>query len=122
MFACLRSSFTLFLPKFLLNRYRLAMNQLTKVFNDRPTPPLENAIWWIEYVLRHENIKEFLVSPSTTQPWWKRRQIDIWITCTLLLSLISFILLYFVYSLIRKVLAKNHSEIISKEGLKLKIQ
>lgn len=56
------------------------MNRITEIYNDQPSPPLETAIWWVEFIMRHENSNEFLRPFNVGQPWWKRRQIDVWIT------------------------------------------
>jgi len=85
-------------------KYRKAMTTLTRIFKDRPTPPLETAIWWIEYILRHDDTNDFLVPPSVRQPWWKRRQIDIWLTAALLLGAIVAIPLLIIYNLLKSIL------------------
>lgn len=77
----------------------MAMTKLSQAFKDRPTPPLETAVWWTEYILRHDNSNEYLVPLSIRQSWWKRRQIDVWLTlgaCLVLVSLVSFIFLFYV--------------------------
>lgn len=79
------------------------MNTLTKIFKDRPMPPLENAVWWIEYLLRHEDVNQFIVSPSIQQPWWKRRQIDVWLTASLLIFLVVSPPLFVIWTLISKI-------------------
>lgn len=78
------------------------MKKLTEIFTDRPKPPLENAVWWTEYILRHENVNSFLVPLSARQPWWKRRQIDVWIAATLLLISSILTTAYLTYALLRK--------------------
>jgi len=84
-------------------KYRKAMSTLTKIFKDRPTPPLENAVWWVEYILRHEDTNGFLVPPNVGQPWWKRRQIDIWLTAAMLLGALVAIPLLIIYSLLKRI-------------------
>uniref|UniRef100_A0A8D8QQD5 UDP-glucuronosyltransferase 2C1 n=1 Tax=Cacopsylla melanoneura TaxID=428564 RepID=A0A8D8QQD5_9HEMI len=34
-------------------RFKFAAIQARQRFNDRQVPPLHNAVWWVEYVLRH---------------------------------------------------------------------
>lgn len=58
--------------------YKVAMQELSRVFRDRPMSPLETAVWWTEYVLRIDSSNDYIVPLSVYQPWWKRRQIDIW--------------------------------------------
>lgn len=44
-------------------RYKENMLKLRDIFLDRPLPPLETGVYWIEYVLRH-NGAPHLRSPS----------------------------------------------------------
>ncbi|XKL68000.1 hypothetical protein PGB90_003491 [Kerria lacca] len=37
--------------------YRNNMKELSKIFKDRPMSPLDTALYWIEYVLRHKGAK-----------------------------------------------------------------
>ncbi|CAG7716698.1 unnamed protein product [Allacma fusca] len=43
-------------------------------FKDRPLSPLATALWWTEYVLRHDTAH--LKSPGVYQYWWQRRLLD----------------------------------------------
>ncbi|XP_017046366.1 UDP-glycosyltransferase UGT5 isoform X2 [Drosophila ficusphila] len=36
-------------------RYAIKAKEMSKTFRDRPMSPLETAIWWTEYALRHPN-------------------------------------------------------------------
>lgn len=63
------------------------------MFIDRPQKPLETALWWTDFVLRHSKEELSVLRPlSVGQSKWKRRQLDVWFTIlaglvvTLLLS------------------------------------
>lgn len=76
------------------------MTKLSKAFRDRPSTPTETATWWVEYVLRHDNTNEYLLPLHLRQPWWKKRQIDVWLTLgavalTVLLSSVTILWLLF---------------------------
>lgn len=77
-------------------KYRKAMNKLSTIYKDRITPPLEEAVWWTEYVLRHETVNSFIVPQSASQQWWKRRQIDVWLVAALLIAVTAsvFVLIF----------------------------
>ncbi|CAG7831244.1 unnamed protein product [Allacma fusca] len=62
----------------LLNNERYGRNvkELSKRSKDRPMTPVETAVWWTEYVLRHDT--NHLKSPGIQQEWWQRRLLDFW--------------------------------------------
>ncbi|ODN03745.1 UDP-glucuronosyltransferase 1-3 [Orchesella cincta] len=60
-------------------KYRNGMKKLSEIFKDRQIPPLETAVWWTEYILRHEDTNSFLRSPSVEQTWWAKRNVDVWV-------------------------------------------
>ncbi|XP_021956809.1 UDP-glucuronosyltransferase 1-7C [Folsomia candida] len=53
------------------------MKRLSTIFRDRPARPVDTAVWWTEYALRHDNATH-LRPQSVHLPWWKKRQLDIW--------------------------------------------
>ncbi len=82
------------------------MTKLSQAFRDRPSAPTETGVWWVEYILRHDNTNEYLLPLHLRQPWWKKRQIDVWLTVraatfVILLSLMTVLrlLLKFVVNL-----------------------
>lgn len=51
------------------------IKKLQALFNDRLIKPLDQAIYWIEYVAKYGNI---LQSPVTKLNWWQRNLIDVY--------------------------------------------
>lgn len=43
---------------------------------DQPMKPMEIAIWWIEYVIRHKGA-EHLRSPAVDKAWFKLYSLDV---------------------------------------------
>lgn len=80
--------------------------------------PLETALWWTEYVLKHdsEELAEFLRPRSVGQSWWVRRQLDVWLFLVLSLIVIVSLTIYiviFIYRWVksfctRKTRVRNH--------------
>ena len=51
----------------------------SSVSRDRPQPPVDTAVWWIEYVLRHGNHSaDFLGTLNVRHPWYMKRWLDVW--------------------------------------------
>jgi glucuronosyltransferase len=53
------------------------MREISELFKDRPVQPLESAVWWTEYVLRHEDTSMMRLH-GATQAWYQRRLLDVW--------------------------------------------
>ncbi|XP_025268342.1 UDP-glucuronosyltransferase 2B19-like [Camponotus floridanus] len=56
--------------------YTKNMKQLSSEFRDRPVPPLDLAVWWIEYAARHPHGS--LESPLRSQSWVEQNLIDVY--------------------------------------------
>jgi glucuronosyltransferase len=59
-------------------KYIMAAKEVSRRFKDRPMSAVDTAVWWTEYVLRHDTTH--LKSPGIWQYWWQRRLIDFWAT------------------------------------------
>lgn len=75
------------------------MTYLSSLFKDQPYDSMENAIWWIEFVMRHKEVKHLRFS-ECDKPWYQRYDIDI----IALLAIILFILTSIIVLIIFKVL------------------
>ncbi|CAG7786134.1 unnamed protein product [Allacma fusca] len=75
--------------------YKQNMLRASKLFLDRPQKPLDLAVWWTEYILRHGPVEE-MKPLGIRQTWYQRRLIDVYITIFLLalLPLLGLALLY----------------------------
>lgn len=73
------------------------MKQVSSVMHDQIDQPLDRAVYWIEYVIRH-NGAPHLRSPSRRLGFFQRSLVDVMV---LLFSLIS-ILVYAVYRLMAR--------------------
>lgn len=69
------------------------MKDVSKKFKDRPVPPLDAAIYWVEYIHRHG--KDALRSSIIDMPWWQASLLDVY---GFILISISFILFVIVQS------------------------
>lgn len=70
------------------------------VFRDQPETPLDRAIFWVEYVLRHDGAPH-MRSASVDLAWYQRLMLDV--TAALVLGLVC------VVYLTRALLHRNRS-------------
>lgn len=65
------------LDKLLYNpKYSQTVKKLSKVFHDRPLNPMQTAVYWIEYVIRHEGAPHLRVA-GVGLSWYKYYMIDV---------------------------------------------
>ena len=69
--------------------YRHNMQRLSRLHRDQPIPPLDHAIFWTEYVMRHKGAAH-LRTESYKMPWYSYYSIDVMMT--LLAAVIIFLL------------------------------
>ncbi|VVC33782.1 UDP-glucuronosyl/UDP-glucosyltransferase [Cinara cedri] len=81
--------------------YKQKAKELSDAFRDRPMSPLETAVYWTEYVIRHKGAPH-LRSAAVGMPWYQYYLIDI-----LFVILLSVIVMFgLLYCLIFKVLLR----------------
>lgn len=56
--------------------YKERIAHLSELYKDQPYDSLENAVWWVEYVMRHKGISYLRYSESD-KPWYQRHDMDI---------------------------------------------
>lgn len=76
--------------------YRLNMQKLSRLHRDQPMKPLERAVFWIEFVMRHKGAA-YLRTESYRLPWYIYYSVDV----ILFLLTITAILLLFFFWLLR---------------------
>lgn len=64
--------------------------KLSKQFTDRPVKPLDEAIYWVEYIARHG--KGALRSPLVDMPWWQTTLLDVYGFIILVLLVVYYVL------------------------------
>jgi len=63
-----------------------------QLFMDLPVKPVELAVWWTEYILRHDDLSH-LKPTGRHQTWYQRRQLDVWAFMLFTLFLFSYCVL-----------------------------
>ncbi|CAH1153883.1 unnamed protein product [Phaedon cochleariae] len=75
-------------------KYTENVKERSQIFHDRIHSPLEEAIYWIEYVVRHNGAKHLRV-PYPQMPWYKYILLDVFLFFACILAL-SYIVLRFI--------------------------
>ncbi|XP_035438828.2 UDP-glycosyltransferase UGT4 [Spodoptera frugiperda] len=89
--------------------YRRNMERFRTIINDSPQTPLERAVWWTEYVLRHGDAKH-LRAPSANISWRQYLELDlvlILLSVLLIAVTVSVIVLRLVYRAVRSYLVSD---------------
>lgn len=75
--------------------YRENMQRLSRLHRDKPIHPLDNAIFWIEFVMRHKGA-DHLKSESYRMPWFYYYSIDVALFLIGILALVLTISVMFI--------------------------
>jgi heme/copper-type cytochrome/quinol oxidase subunit 2 len=59
-------------------------------------PPVDLAVWWTEYALRHKETP-FLKPKGIHQTWYQRRLVDVWAVVFVAINLILLLIIIVVY-------------------------
>ncbi|EFN81471.1 Ecdysteroid UDP-glucosyltransferase [Harpegnathos saltator] len=57
-------------------RYKERVKELSKLYTDIPYDSLQNAAWWVEYVMRHNGITNWQ-DEIADEPWYQRYDWDV---------------------------------------------
>lgn len=88
------------------------MLELSQIFKDRPIDPLDNVVYWTEYVLRQKDTN--LMKPlGMNLSWYQRRLLDVYLVIfvsmiTILVIMLSII--YLIVKVIRMFLRKSNDK------------
>ncbi|KAG7245503.1 hypothetical protein INR49_010954, partial [Caranx melampygus] len=80
--------------------YRENMQRLSRLHRDQPMKPLEKAVFWIEYVVKHKGARH-LQTQSHKMSWFVYNSVDVIATLLLVVLLITFICISIVRLLVR---------------------
>ncbi|XP_033181635.1 UDP-glucuronosyltransferase 2A1-like [Mastacembelus armatus] len=86
--------------------YRMNMQRLSRLHRDQPMKPLDRAIFWIEFVMRHGGAAH-LRTESYTLPWYSYHSVDVILFLLTVALLILFILVGLVLSCCRLCLKRK---------------
>ncbi|XP_041981113.1 UDP-glycosyltransferase UGT5-like [Aricia agestis] len=95
---------------------------VSRIWNDRPMSALETAIYWIEYVARH-NGSPHLIATSMKLPWYQNAGLDV----LAFIALVIYILLYVFYKIFCACCccccqSEPQVEIVTREGKRKRVK
>ncbi|CAH1156089.1 unnamed protein product [Phaedon cochleariae] len=90
-------------------KYRENARRISRLMHDRPIKPLDLAVYWTEFIVRHDGAPHLRVA-AVDMPWYKYASIDVMVT---LLS-ICLGTLTLLYLLVRKVCCRTSNVKIKK--------
>ncbi|XP_063828704.1 UDP-glycosyltransferase UGT5-like [Ostrinia nubilalis] len=95
-------------------QFRANVKRLSKVWHDRPSSPMDTAIYWTEYVARNPNFT--FVPPTVHVPFYQFWCLDV-LAVFILISLISFYVLKFLCCLVCR---RKSKEVVKNANTKKK--
>lgn len=70
-------------------KYKQNVVELSQVVRDEPIPPLERAVWWIEYAIRNKEVMRHFKYKGVELPFYQRYFVDVGCVLVVLVSLIA---------------------------------
>ncbi|KAL2712905.1 UDP-glucuronosyltransferase 3A2-like [Vespula squamosa] len=89
-------------------RYKEKMFELQNIVKDVPYDSLENAVWWIEYVIRNKGVP-YLQFNEKYKAYYQRYDIDIIIFLSVFVTLLIILLLYITLTTLSYIMKQNPS-------------
>lgn len=86
--------------------YRENMQMLSHLHRDQPMKPLDQAVFWIEYVIRHKGARH-LKAHSNNMSWFVYHSVDVIVTLFAVALLVTFICISAVRTVWRTIFARN---------------
>ena len=81
--------------------YREHIVKLRKIMNDQPQSPLERAVWWTEYVLRHGGALH-LRTPAADMTWAEYYELHLIFIVLNIIVIVKIIIMFTLYYFISK--------------------
>ncbi|RZB40978.1 UDPGT and/or Glyco tran 28 C domain containing protein [Asbolus verrucosus] len=86
-------------------KYRNNAKKRSSIMRDRPIKPMDNAIYWIEYVIRHQGAPH-LRYPGMDLTWFQRNLLDVVAFVVVMISLS----LSVIFIILKRIIKRNNSK------------
>jgi glucuronosyltransferase len=87
-------------------KYKKNMEIRSKMFKDRPQSPIELAVYWTEFVLRHDDFSSLKPVLRMSQSIMTRNLLDVYLMAALIFLILPLILLYILVKLVKNMFNK----------------
>jgi glucuronosyltransferase len=84
------------------HRYRENAQRLSRIYRDQPLTPLEQAVFWTEYVIRHQGAPH-MRSAVLDLTWYQYFLLDVIAVLVVVLGFALFIIVLMLRTLLRKI-------------------
>lgn len=81
-------------------RYRDIAKYRSSLMHDRPVKPMDLAVYWVEYVIRHKGAQHLRVA-GVEFPWYKYHSLDVLGFLAAILAIICYVILVILRKLVR---------------------
>ncbi|XP_059470472.1 UDP-glycosyltransferase UGT5-like [Neocloeon triangulifer] len=88
-------------------KIRAEAKRRSEIFHDQPETPLERAVFWVEYVLRHKGAPH-LRSASLGLHWMQEALLDVYAV----MAFMSLVFMYISYLLVKRAFIKTKAKLI----------
>ncbi|RZC39633.1 UDPGT and/or Glyco tran 28 C domain containing protein [Asbolus verrucosus] len=89
--------------------FRKGAQELSARFRDRPLPPLETAIYWVEYVARHRGAHHMRTA-AVDMPFYKYLLLDVIAFLLLVFGAASALFFYVARAVLKKLFARRDKQ------------
>ncbi|GAB0090002.1 hypothetical protein DMENIID0001_046330 [Sergentomyia squamirostris] len=90
-------------------KYSITAEKRSRLLRDQPQPPLEKALWWIDFILRNPDV-DFLQSKSKGMDVLILHSVDVIAFLLVILLILVIIFLKLSFCIVRKTISKNSSK------------
>ena len=85
--------------------YKAKVTDLGSLLNDQINKPLDRAIWWIEYLIRHPSLASHMRSPVHNLTWYQYYLLDV----LALIASVAITVLLITYKILRCICCRSNA-------------
>jgi len=90
----------------IIYRYKKNMEATSRIFKDRPQNPTDLAVYWTEFVLRHDDVSSLKPLLRMSQNIFTRNLLDVYAMFLLIFVILPLTLLYTIITLVKNMTKK----------------